>query len=88
LAKWFDGEPWLLVEESGGTIVAMNLNQLASGVFMGSFLVILGLVPGLLSWINHQRQQLGKSFSPALLDATDGRECLTMGYPGRFGSRD
>lgn len=49
--------------------MAMNLNQLANGAFMGWFLVILGLVPGLLSWINRQLQQLGKSFSPSLLDA-------------------
>jgi|SRR5437764_269617 hypothetical protein len=70
LAKSFDGERWLLVEGSGGTIVAMNLNQLANGVFMGCFLVILGLVPGLLYWISDQLQQVGKSFSPSLLDAS------------------
>ena len=52
-----------LAAESAGCYVA-------NGVFMGCFLVILGLVPGLLYWISDQLQQVGKSFSPSLLDAS------------------
>jgi hypothetical protein len=87
-AKSFDGDPWLPVEGTGGTIVAMNLNQLANGLFMGCFLVILGLVPGLLYWINDQLQEVGKSFSPLLLDRSRRQGTPSTGYPGRFGSRD
>jgi hypothetical protein len=68
--------------------VAMNLNQLAIGVFMGCFLVILGLVPGLLYWININSSRSGNRFLRVYWMLPDGSECLPTGYPGRFGSRD
>ena len=48
----------------GATIRAMNLNQLAGCVSMGCFLIILGLVPGLLCWIQDQIQQIYESLCP------------------------
>lgn len=43
----------------------MQLNQFVSALSMGCMLIILGSVPGLLSWIMDEIARLADSFSPS-----------------------